>query len=54
LFELATVFTTFYETCPVLKAPPDALRSRVLLCELAARVLERGLDLLGIEAPDQM
>ncbi|MGA2036273.1 MAG: arginine--tRNA ligase [Acidimicrobiales bacterium] len=51
---LATVVTTFYETCPVLKAPPDALRSRVLLCELAARVLERGLDLLGIEAPDQM
>jgi len=54
LFELATAFTTFYETCPVLKAPPDVLPSRVLLCELTGRVLERGLDLLGIQAPDQM
>jgi arginyl-tRNA synthetase len=54
LFEVATAFTTFYETCPVLKAPPDVLRSRILLCELTGRVIERGLDLLGIEAPDQM
>ncbi len=54
LFELATAFTTFYETCPVLKAPPEVLHSRVLLCASTARVLERGLDLLGIEAPDRM
>jgi arginyl-tRNA synthetase len=54
LFEVATAFTTFYETCPVLKAPPDVLRSRVLLCELTGRVIERGLDLLGIQAPEQM
>jgi arginyl-tRNA synthetase len=54
LFELATVFTTFYETCPVLRAEPDDRRDRLLLCELTARVLDLGLGVLGIEAPDKM
>ena len=48
-------FTGFYETCPVLKAPTDDLRqSRLGLCDLTARVLAQGLDLLGILAPDEM
>jgi len=55
LFALATAFTTFYETCPVLQAAdPDTRRSRLLLCALTARVLEHGLGLLGITAPEQM
>ena len=55
LFELATAFTTFYETCPVLGAPAPALRrSRMGLADLTARVLACGLGLLGITAPDQM
>jgi arginyl-tRNA synthetase len=55
LFGLATAFSTFYEKCPVLKAESDeARRSRLALCDLTARVLARGLDLLGIEAPDRM
>ncbi len=55
LFDLATTFTGFYENCPVLKAPTDELRrSRLALADLTARVLAQGLDLLGIEAPDQM
>jgi arginyl-tRNA synthetase len=55
LYDLATSFTAFFETCPVLKAPDDATRdSRLALCELTARVLARGLDLLGIAAPERM
>jgi arginyl-tRNA synthetase len=55
LYDLATAFTSFFETCPVLKAPDDATRaSRLALCELTARVLARGLGLLGIAAPDRM
>lgn len=55
LFDLATAFTGFFETCPVLKAGDEASRaSRLALCELTARVLARGLDQLGIAAPQRM
>jgi arginyl-tRNA synthetase len=54
LFDLATVFTTFYEACRVLVPDEDVRTSRLALCDLTARVLEQGLSLLGIEAPDQM
>jgi arginyl-tRNA synthetase len=55
LYELASDFTDFYEHCPVLKAPDAGTRaSRLTLCDVTARVLAHGLDLLGIVAPDQM
>jgi arginyl-tRNA synthetase len=55
LFDVASTFTTFYETCPVLNAPSPELRdSRLALCALALRVLTTGLDLLGIPVPDRM
>jgi arginyl-tRNA synthetase len=55
LFELAGKFTGFYENCPVLKANDAATRdSRLLLCDLTARVLKQGLDVLGIEVVEQM
>jgi arginyl-tRNA synthetase len=55
LFGLATRFTDFYEACPVLRADDPAVRrSRLVLCDLTARVLAGGLDLLGIQAPDRM
>jgi arginyl-tRNA synthetase len=55
LFDLAQDFTAFYEACPVLKAEDEATRtSRLALADLTARVLEQGLDLLGIRAPEQM
>jgi arginyl-tRNA synthetase len=55
LYDLATAYSAFYETCPVLKAPDEATRdSRLALCELTARVLARGLGLLGIAAPQRM
>jgi arginyl-tRNA synthetase len=55
LFELSGKFSTFYEQCPVLRAEtPELVRSRLLLCDLTAGVLERGLNLLGIEAVERM
>ena len=55
LFDLAGLFTTFFETCPVLKADgPEIRDSRLALCGLTAAVLGLGLEVLGIEAPDRM
>jgi arginyl-tRNA synthetase len=54
LFELANSFHAFYEACPVLKSEEPARSSRLGLCQLTARVLQRGLDLLGIEVPERM
>ncbi len=54
LFELAQAFSIFYERCPVLKAEPDVMRSRLTLTALTRDVLARGLDLLGIESPEVM
>jgi arginyl-tRNA synthetase len=54
LFELANSFHAFYEACPVLKSEEPVRGSRLALCELTARVLKRGLDLLGIQAPERM
>ena len=54
LYELAGLFTSFYENCPVLKAEPARRESRLRLCDLTARALKLGLGLLGIEVVDQM
>jgi arginyl-tRNA synthetase len=55
LFELADRFSTFYNACPVLKADDDSVRrSRLQLCDLAARVLAGGLHLLGIRTIEKM
>ncbi|MFV0407336.1 MAG: arginine--tRNA ligase [Propioniciclava sp.] len=54
LFDLASAMSVFYERCPVLKAEGEVRASRLALCATVRRVLAAGLDLLGIEAPDQM
>jgi len=55
LYDLASAYTTFYEACPVLRADSDPVRaSRLALCRLTAQTLERGLDLLGIDAPPRI
>ena len=55
LFELANTFSTFYEECPVLKAESAERRdSRLALCDLTARTLKFGLDLLGIDVVERM
>ena len=54
LFELANAFHAFYEACPVLKADEPIRSSRLALSGLTGRVLEKGLNLLGIKVPDKM
>jgi arginyl-tRNA synthetase len=54
LFELANSFHSFYEACPVLKSQEPARASRLALCELTGRVLQKGLELMGIRAPEKM
>ncbi len=54
LYELATRFSGFFENCPVLSSEGPQRDARLTLCEAAGRTLARGLDLLGIEHPDQM
>jgi arginyl-tRNA synthetase len=55
LFEVANAFSTFFEECPVLKAESAERRdSRLALCDLTARTLKFGLDLLGIDIVERM
>ncbi|GGD55872.1 arginine--tRNA ligase [Lacimicrobium alkaliphilum] len=56
LFDLASLFMTFYEACPILKTDVAAelRQSRLLLASLTARTLKTGLELLGIETMEKM
>jgi arginyl-tRNA synthetase len=55
LFDLAKSYSAFFENCPVLKAETESLRnSRLLLCDLTARTIRRGLELLGIGVVEKM
>ncbi|WP_431881226.1 arginine--tRNA ligase [Micromonospora chalcea] len=54
LHRLAVAFSAFYERCPVLRAEGPLRESRLVLCELTARVLRQGLDLLGIRTPERL
>ena len=54
LYELATRFSGFFENCPVLQSEDPIRSSRLQLCETTARTLAMGLELLGIEHPEQM
>jgi arginyl-tRNA synthetase len=55
LFGLANCYSTFFDECHVLNAESDELRqSRLLLCDLTARTIKKGLELLGISVVEQM
>jgi arginyl-tRNA synthetase len=54
LYELAAEFHGFYESCPVLSAEPGVRETRLMLCDVFSRVLQTGLDLLGIQVPEKM
>jgi arginyl-tRNA synthetase len=54
LYDLAGHFTRFYEACPVLKAGPGERPTRIALCALTGRVLQQGLNVLGLETTEQM
>ncbi len=54
LYELAQCYSSFYQNVPFLKAEEGTRESRVKLCGITAKVLRRGLQLLGIETPDRI
>ncbi|MEW6998138.1 arginine--tRNA ligase [Colwelliaceae bacterium BS250] len=56
LYELASLYMTFYEACPILKdgISDEVKTSRLLLCQVIAKTLQQGLDVLGIEVMEKM
>ncbi|MFU0853585.1 arginine--tRNA ligase [Kluyvera cryocrescens] len=55
LYDLAGLFSGFYEHCPILSADSEAVRnSRLKLALLTAKTLKMGLDTLGIETVERM
>ncbi|WP_096086332.1 arginine--tRNA ligase [Agaribacterium haliotis] len=56
LYELASLFMSFYEACPILKEgiSSELRDSRLMLSKATARTLACGLDLLGIKVMDKM
>ncbi|VEG13788.1 arginine--tRNA ligase [Moraxella cuniculi] len=54
LFELAGIFSGFYEACPILSADDTTKTSRLLLADFTAKTLKQGLDLLGIKTVEKM
>ncbi|MFJ4474349.1 arginine--tRNA ligase [Streptomyces sp. SID1034] len=55
LYQLASLYTTFYDQCPVLKADTEAqVENRLFLCDLTARTLTQGMALLGIRTPERL
>lgn len=55
LYDLAGAFSTFYDQCPVLQADrPEKILARLRLCDLTARVLADGLNVLGMPTLQRM
>ncbi len=56
LYELASLYMSFYEACPILKddIAIEVKESRLALCQLISKTLKQGLDILGIEVMERM
>ncbi|MFI0988680.1 arginine--tRNA ligase [Streptomyces exfoliatus] len=56
LYQLASLYTTFYAECPVIKPEPaqEIAENRLFLCDLTARTLHQGMSLLGIRTPERL
>ncbi|MEU0231966.1 MULTISPECIES: arginine--tRNA ligase [unclassified Streptomyces] len=56
LYQLASLYTTFYDQCPVIKPAPaqDVAENRLFLSDLTARTLHQGMALLGIRTPERL
>jgi len=54
LYDIAQVYSTFYQNIPFLKADEGVRESRVRLCDVTAKTLRCGLNLLGIETPSRI
>ncbi|MET9962968.1 arginine--tRNA ligase [Streptomyces sp. NPDC006326] len=56
LYQLASLYTTFYDQCPVVRPEPELVvgENRLFLCDLTARTLTKGMSLLGIRTPERL
>ena len=56
LYEISSLYMSFYEACPILKDGIDVeiKQSRLALCQLISLTLKSGLDILGIEVMERM
>ncbi|MFI9175538.1 arginine--tRNA ligase [Streptomyces lincolnensis] len=56
LYQLASLFTTFYDQCPVIRPRPaqDVVENRLFLCDMTARTLHKGMSLLSIRTPERL
>ncbi|MFJ1897780.1 MULTISPECIES: arginine--tRNA ligase [unclassified Streptomyces] len=56
LYQLASLYTTFYDQCHVLSKdnPAEVVENRLFLCDITARTLHRGMALLGIRTPERL
>jgi arginyl-tRNA synthetase len=56
LYELASLYMSFYEACPILKddIAIEVKQSRLALCHIIASTLKQGLDILGIDVMERM
>ncbi|MGZ7458248.1 arginine--tRNA ligase [Pseudomonas sp. Ma2-10] len=55
LYDVAGLFSSFYENCPILSADtPAQMQSRLRLAALTGRTLKQGLELLGLETLERM
>jgi arginyl-tRNA synthetase len=52
LYELAEKFNAFFRDCRVEGSPEEG--SRLVLCELTARLFKKGLEILGLEIIERM
>ena len=54
LYQLSQLYSSFYQSSPVLKAEPEVRDSRIRLCDAVSKVLRGGLTLLGIPTPERI
>ena len=54
LYELAQLYSSFYQNLPFLKAKEGIRESRIKICSLTAKILQQGLNLLGIKTPERI
>lgn len=56
LYQLSSLFATFYNECPVVKPAPaqEVAENRLFLCDLTGRTLRQGMALLGIRTPERL
>jgi len=56
LYELSSLYMSFYEACPILKEgiTNEVQQSRLLLCQHISKTLKQGLDILGIDVMERM